>query len=322
LNNDALVGKPGRAMETVARTMQISRTLCASFSLGAADSTFRDCLSFTHSRVLYGDLLKNRGSVKSLCSKGLANILASEALAISVSRMATLAPKFMALYSAVVKSFIPHLVDNQIGICTEILGARYYLRENDYPLFQKNVRDNAVVSLFDGSMGVNLSIIASKFNNIKRHLDAEGDYDFEEVYNLKYESLHFDGSSLKLSSRGEDFIFSAFNQIFEEDTRAVVLQLRSEIENMRSFIEGVTDYTTFMAREAALKYCRVMTAMNYLLFIHFNEDRMISSFATDDSIQFVISSILSQPCDYQYDESVFENILSGKLVSHFDIEVE
>lgn len=321
LPKDVVIGKKGRALETVARTMQISRTLCAAFSLGAADSTFRDMLDFTHSRVLYDELLKDRGSVKSLSSKALALILASEALSISVTRMATLAPKFMALYSAVTKSFIPHMIEKQIGISSEILGARYYLRENDYPLFQKNVRDHAVVSLFDGSMGVNLSIIASKFNNIKNHIDAEEEYDFEEIYNLKYETLHFDGSSLKLSSRSEDFIFSAFNTLYDEDTRGIVLQLRSEVEKLRSFIEGVTDYTTYLARDAALKYCRVVTAINYLLFTDYNKDKMIGDFTTDDSIQFVISTILDDSCDYQYDESVYKNILSGKLVSHFDIGV-
>lgn len=321
LDKRAYIGKPGRGLETVARTMQISRTLCSAFSLGAADSTLRDTFNFTNSRVLYGELLKNRGSVKSLSSKAIANILAAEAMAISVNRMATLAPKFMALYSAIVKSFIPYLVEKQIGICSEILGARYYLRENDYPLFQKNVRDHAVVSLFDGSMGVNLSIIASKFNNIKKHIDADDEYDFEEVYNLKYETLHFDGSSLKLSSRSHDFIFSAFNNLFEEDNRGVVLQLKTEVENLRTFIESVTDYTTYMARETALKYCRIMTALNYLIFMKYNSDKMLTELASDDSIQFVISTILDQPCDYQYSEELFDHYRNNHLFSHFDIEV-
>jgi alkylation response protein AidB-like acyl-CoA dehydrogenase len=321
LDKKSYIGKPGRGLETVARTMQISRTLCSAFSLGAADSTLRDTVNFSHSRVLYGELLKERGSVKSLTSKALANVLAAEALAISVNRMATLAPKFMALYSAVVKSFVPYLVEKQISICSEILGARYYLRENDYPLFQKNVRDHAVVSLFDGSMGVNLSIIAAKFNNIKKHIDVTDEYDYEEVYNLKYETLHFDGSTLKLSSRSYDFIFSAFNNLFEDDTRGVVLQLKTEVENLRTFIESVTDYTTYMARETALKYCRIMTALNYLVFVKYNSDKMLPELATDDSIQFVISTILDQPCDYQYSDELFSHYRDNHLFSHFDIEV-
>ena len=321
LTNDSFIGREGRALETIARTMQISRTLCSAFSLGAADTTFRDAINFSGSRVLYGETLNKRGSVRSLTSKALAYILASEATSISVTRMATLAPKFMALYSAVVKSFEPYMIDKQIDICKEILGARYYLREDDYPMFQKMVRDHSVISLFDGSMGVNLSIIASKFNNIKKHLDADEEYDFEEVYNVKYESIHFDGSTLKLSSRSLDFVFSAFNTLMEEDTRGVVFQVKTEIETLRSYIENVNDYTTYMARETSLRYCRIVTAINYLLFVKFNQESILPALSTDDSVQFVISTILEQSCDYQYDEEVFNHYRDNHLISHFNIGV-
>jgi hypothetical protein len=69
----------------------------------------------------------------------------------------------MSVWSSVAKYLVPTTVEELIRDAAVVLGARHYLREAHYAgIFQKAMRDNAVVSLFDGSTAVNLHIISGQ----------------------------------------------------------------------------------------------------------------------------------------------------------------
>src|SRR5262249_28213615 len=55
LPDSSVIGGPGRGYEITLKTLQISRTMCAALSLGAADTALRAALDFALGRRLFRD---------------------------------------------------------------------------------------------------------------------------------------------------------------------------------------------------------------------------------------------------------------------------
>ncbi|MGB8699917.1 MAG: acyl-CoA dehydrogenase [Thermosynechococcaceae cyanobacterium] len=172
----SMVGKPGMGLESTLKGFQITRTLCASLSLGAADTALRSTLAFADSRQLYGDRIFSIPVVQQQLVDAFVDIMICECVAISAARAIHVVPEQMSVWSAVVKYFVPTMAENLIQDLSRILGARYYLRESHWDgIFQKMVRDNAIVSLFDGSTSVNLYAIAlsqKHFGKYRKRIEA------------------------------------------------------------------------------------------------------------------------------------------------------
>lgn len=309
---DDIVGKQGRALELVSKTMQISRTLCASFSLGASDATLRDTIHFCFNRKLYNQKVIHLQSVRCLLSKALTKSLVCEALAISSTRMASLHPELMPLYSSVVKSFIPSQIDEQIRICAEILGARFYLRESDYPLFQKNLRDHSVVSLFDGSLGVNLALLAPILNKLKILKNSKEAVTLEKL-NILSNIDDVDFSKFKLGVRSFDFVINAFFNFEDQDK---YFTYNSLIERYEELCENPSNDMSL--RNDATEFIKVFSCMNFMLFSHVNK---VLDFYKDSSvIDQMIMSILDESSVISFSDDVF-SFYENHLVSLFEMEI-
>ncbi len=124
------VGKTGTGLEATLKGFQITRTLCSSLSLGAADTALRVTLDFALSRQLYGDSAFAIPVVQQQLTDAFLDIIICECVAISAARTIHVAPEQMSVWSAVVKYFVPTTVENMIQDLSRVLGARYYLRES------------------------------------------------------------------------------------------------------------------------------------------------------------------------------------------------
>ncbi|MCP3018377.1 acyl-CoA dehydrogenase family protein [Cupriavidus basilensis] len=217
---DALICGPEATLFTVLKTLQISRVLCAGFSLGAIDTMFRLTFRFAHGRRLYGKLAADIPMVKAKLARSYAGILVADLVAQIACRAIAANPAELSLLSAVAKCHVP-------GQCEEIarqlalaLGARHYVR-SEYPwgVFQKLMRDSQVVSLFDGSTQVNLSLVATQLRalgaGLRRKLEGGlGTDHLEKVRPLLWRDESSKGwpaqSQLCLSANGEDSLLAAF----------------------------------------------------------------------------------------------------------------
>jgi hypothetical protein len=140
--------------------------------------------------------------------------LLAEATAWIVARFCTLLPAQLSVYSSLVKYLVPTLMDEVIAESGILLGARGYLREGDHALFQKMRRDHAVVPLFDGSTEVNLFVIVGQLRALFRdrpHTDTG--HDDLSMYCLDTPAPAFEGSGMKLSNRGQDFIWESLHRL-------------------------------------------------------------------------------------------------------------
>lgn len=212
IDEEALIGREYRGLEPVLKTFQITRPLCSALSLGAADTALRLTLDFALKRRVYGSTVFSLPAARSVLIDAFTDLLICDCTALFAARALHVLPEQMSLWSSVTKYFVPTLLENMVQSVATILGARYYLREHyAFGVFQKIVRDIAIVSLFDGSTHVNLSLIASQLgqvveseegHNISSSLEAVSR--LEQVCSLKQVLPEFDVEKLVLRIRGHD----------------------------------------------------------------------------------------------------------------------
>lgn len=162
------------AIVVLLKTLQVSRILCAGFSLGATDTMLRLALGFARDRLLYGKRVTQIPVARAKLAACLARLLAADVLAQATTRAITLLPGELAILSPIAKYQVPLECEGIVNELAIVLGARSYLRaEGHWGVFQKARRDLQVVSLFDGSTQVNLALLAGQLRLLVAALRTE-----------------------------------------------------------------------------------------------------------------------------------------------------
>ena len=217
--HDALIGVAGGGLETALKGLMITRTLCSGFSLGALDTALRLTTKFSLERKLYGGVAYDIPHVRSVLISSFLDLLACECLAVSVARGIHSATGQLSVWAAVAKYLVPTIVEEAVRNLAVILGARYYLREEfAWGIFQKIVRDNAVVSLFDGNTVINLNVISGQLRslaNFRAHVAPDTRPENEDclrgVFSLEEPLPDFDPRKLRLSNQGRNDVIQGLD---------------------------------------------------------------------------------------------------------------
>jgi alkylation response protein AidB-like acyl-CoA dehydrogenase len=215
VSDNALLGNVGQGLAYTFKTLQVSRIMCAGFSLGAADTALRATLDFALGRRVLGGLVTDLETARHQIIDAYLDTLICEVVSLTAARAVDVCPDQLALVSAITKYFVPVSVERLISQLALVLGARHYLREGHYSgVFQKLMRDNAVVGLFDGSTAVNLSLIAGQLNaltavqsRVSGATPAEDQalrrlFDFGEASDRPF----LTANDLALSNKGRDLV--------------------------------------------------------------------------------------------------------------------
>ncbi|MEH0532391.1 acyl-CoA dehydrogenase family protein [Streptomyces stelliscabiei] len=166
---DAAVGGEGGGVETVLKALQLTRTMCASLSLGAADHALGIALDFAERRELFGRRLIDLPQARHVLASAAADVLAGEALATVAARSVHTVPDELSVAAAVTKYLVPTGTEGVIGELTRLLGARAFLKDvHARGMFQKVDRDHRIVGLFDGNTLVNLNSLVNQFRSLSR----------------------------------------------------------------------------------------------------------------------------------------------------------
>ncbi|PDP86491.1 acyl-CoA dehydrogenase [Glycomyces fuscus] len=161
------VGEPGSGFELVLKAFQLTRTICAGLSLGAADHALEVTWHFVRHRHLYGKALRGLPHARAKFGELFAAYHVAEALSMAAGRAVRALPEEMSVYSAVVKALVPELIDEMIVGCGELLGSRAFLRgELRSGSFQKLERDHRIVGIFDGNRYVNRQSLIRQFSKL------------------------------------------------------------------------------------------------------------------------------------------------------------
>lgn len=158
----ALVGTVGGGLELVLRTLQLTRVACVALSLGAGDHGLRIARRFLGERRLHGRHLRDLPHARAVAGRAVARQLLAEAVAFTAARAAHELPAELGVVSAVTKALVPTLVQGELRLLGELLGARSFLTGvAGYGGFAKIERDHQIVAIFDGSTWVNRSALAA-----------------------------------------------------------------------------------------------------------------------------------------------------------------
>ncbi|ALF89851.1 MULTISPECIES: acyl-CoA dehydrogenase [Ralstonia solanacearum species complex] len=209
---DARVGAPGSGLETVLRILQVTRSLCGSLSLGAAETCLAVTLAFAARREVLGRTVLEIPQSRRLITEAWADLLVCDSLTEWVLRAFQVVPQQGSVHSAVVKYLVPHLCERLIGQLAVVLGARSYLRDEDgVGIFQKMMRDNLLIGLFDGSSVVNLHSLSFQLRGLMRPRAATPGEDEAglSIADLRTALPDFDWPELALSASGEDALMRA-----------------------------------------------------------------------------------------------------------------
>ena len=164
-----IVGGVGQGLDLVWRGLQVTRTLCSGLSLGAAD---------TGLRLVACELLQRRGAAPTPRERsGLAmmteQVLLAEAVALCATRLAHVMPHELGLASSVTKYYAPTRVEAAFRKARQLMGLRAVHLEGRHRVFEKLARDQALVSLFEGSTVVSLQMVATQLRAIARRAHGE-----------------------------------------------------------------------------------------------------------------------------------------------------
>ncbi len=227
LPKETRIGKKGAGLEIAIKGLQVTRMLCASFSMGAMDTALRTVIQFAVQRELYGDSIIQMPRYKNSLVKIFTKVLISECLSFTSARALHVIPKQFTVISAIVKSSVPVFSEAVLQELTHLFGARYYLREEfNFGIFQKVLRDNATVSLFDGNTAVNQHAILLQLKYLAYNRSKEWNNRSAQIienhaviYDLSAPLPSLDFSKLDVISKGKDDLIFGLKMATEKITQ-------------------------------------------------------------------------------------------------------
>ncbi|TDU87754.1 alkylation response protein AidB-like acyl-CoA dehydrogenase [Kribbella voronezhensis] len=208
---DAVIGSRGRGMEEAIKTLQISRTLVTAMSMGVADTGLRTTLDHIRSRRLYGRTVHEIQVIREQVLAAYVDLLVAECTTAATARAISVMPERLSLWSSVTKYLVPGLIDEVLGSLGSVLAARHFMREgvND-GIFQKMLRDNRIVSIFEGTSHVHQHVVASQLPSLllRPEYDLNTEALLQDLYDHEYEPAEWDlrFDRFKLTNGGLDEI--------------------------------------------------------------------------------------------------------------------
>lgn len=217
VSKDYLVGKEGDGLEIMLKGFHITRSIAPCIALGGVDTAFRITAKFALERILYNKPVFLLPHARETLVRCFLNILFADGCSLFGVRILHHCPDKACLYGAMVKSFVPTLLEKVMQDLSVVLGARYYLRqEYCMGMFQKILRDIPVVKFGDGNTLVNLQAVLFYTKDIyKKPLPLESGR-YEELFNLDSALPPADFRQLTLGFKGSEVILHAWSGCFED----------------------------------------------------------------------------------------------------------
>ena len=144
---DALVGDLGQGVELALRSFQMTRSAVPGMALGAADTALRTVVRFALGRNLYKRSVMEIPHARATLSAAFLDLLVCDSLSLVATRAVHLLPEETSVYASAVKYLAPRMLSEALEELSIVLGARFYVREGDFGIFQKHARDLPVLSL-------------------------------------------------------------------------------------------------------------------------------------------------------------------------------
>ncbi|MGP3924196.1 acyl-CoA dehydrogenase family protein [Streptomyces sp. 8N616] len=166
---DALIGGEGQGVEIILKALHLTRTVCVSMSLGAADHALRLAAQLCVRAEDEGRPLLEQPYARRELGEAVAGLLLAEALSVVAVRGVHGLTREMSVISAVAKARVPAQVDELITRLARAFGPYGLLAEHHADgAFAKVERDHRIIGIFDGSSLVNRNALIDQFPRLTR----------------------------------------------------------------------------------------------------------------------------------------------------------
>ena len=329
----ALIGKVGSAPELVLKALQVSRTLCAGLSLGAADTALRTVLKFARHRELYGGTVYDLPYPRALLRDVFCDLLIADCLSIVAARALHTTPTQTSTWSAIAKYFVPTSIDQALQSLTRVLGARFYVRQgHEWGIFQKILRDAAIVSVFDGSTVVNQNLIINHLR-YRQHMPAVDPATVRERWQqtvlLEAALPTFAPEKLQVSSLGADDLLDSLPLLCELIAQHAPAAIAPVLQEMVGQLRGIlADHAEILAAlrtrygndagkqpqafAIANEHCHVVAALTCIWFWLLNRETQADFFAGGAWVVVCVAKLL-RPWRFSIDTIAMEAALDQQL---------
>jgi alkylation response protein AidB-like acyl-CoA dehydrogenase len=141
----AVLGTPGAGIETALRSFQLTRTALPAMMTGILDTGLRTTLRFAEVRRLYGKSVATIPVVRDILAEAFTDLLICDAMGTVGARALHLLPEETSGYASLVKYVVSKRLIEAMDRLSLVLGAHFYIRQGEYAIFQKLLRDLAVI---------------------------------------------------------------------------------------------------------------------------------------------------------------------------------
>ncbi|MDV3000833.1 MAG: Crotonobetainyl-CoA reductase [Chroococcopsis gigantea SAG 12.99] len=235
------IGREGDGLELALKGFQITRMLCAAFSHGAADTALRTTLGFATKRVIYGKTVAGLPQPRRTLVDAFLDILICDCETIGAARGFHVIPGQFSVWASVVKYFVTVRLEEMINSVYVVLGSRFYFRtEHEFGIFQKLLRDNSIISMFDGSSIVNLHALILQLRPLTKYRGKRSqetmkaiESRLETIFSLEKPLPPFEPRKLELFGRGMDDPLQGLE---------IALEKLSALEGTKEVDPAVLDY--------------------------------------------------------------------------------
>lgn len=333
----------GDGLELALKGFQITRTLCAIFSHGAADTALRTTLNFALKRELYGKTVFDLPQPRRTLVDAFLDILICDCETIGACRGFHVIPEQFSVWASVVKYFVPVQLEQMINNIYVVLGSRFYMREeHDWGIFQKLLRDNSIISMFDGSTVVNLHALILQLRQITKFRRrrkpatlAAIKSRLEIIFSLQKPLPTFEANKLELFGRGADDSIQGLELAMEElqalkdssDVDQEVLDKLLMLSNL--VLEELNNHDELIANskfeyghdqspelfEIAEKYCILHAAASCLHTWLYNRNHLGEFFQCGQWLVLSLHRLLRKlrPMPYDISQKYLENVTTELL---------
>ncbi|AFZ47358.1 acyl-CoA dehydrogenase domain-containing protein [Cyanobacterium stanieri PCC 7202] len=344
-----LIGKEGEGLEIALKGFQITRTLCSGFSHGAADTALRTTLKFALHRRVYEERVFDLPQPRKVLSDAFLDILICDCETIASCRGFHVVPEQFSVWSAVVKYFVTTQLETMINNISAVLGSRFYMREeHDSGIFQKVLRDNAIISVFDGSTVVNLHALILQFRQItktRQRLNEKRLRAIEEnlktIFSLDLKPPTLQLDQLALFGKGADHVLQGLEiglqkladlqntyevepAVLKELIRLgdiVLLELNNHDQTISQSNFEYGHHQSPETFELAKKYCTLHTATSCLFMWLYNRENLGEFFAKGEWLVLALNRLLYAIRSIPYNiYEEYENNLSKEMVTLYKTE--
>ncbi len=338
---DMLIKGEGAGLEVALKGFQITRTLCAAFSHGAADTALRTTLKFAINRVIYNKTVFDIPQPRKILLDAFLDLLICDCETIGAARGFHVIPGQFSVWAAVVKYFVTVQLETMINNISSVLGSRFYMREeHDFGMFQKVLRDNSIISVFDGSTTVNLHALILQFRQLTKHRSRRNSAKMEGIksrleiiYSLEKQLPTFEPEKLEITGRGADDTLQGLEIALEQlkglkNANIEPLVLEQITTLTECILEEVNAHDRQIANSAfefghdqspelfeiAKKYCALHAATACVQMWIYNRELLGEFFGSGEWLVLSLNRLLqpfghSQKVDQSYQEKVTQEML-------------